>query len=245
MKKIIIACFLLGMSFCVFAQSGVIRELSGTVEIKNAGASDFVPASAGAVVSQNTIISTGFKSMALVEVGSTIISVRPLTRLTLTEIRASQGQETLNVNLAAGRVRVDVNPPAGTRASMAVVGPSATASCRGTGFEFDTRNVSVHQGVVDFNGNSGYVVQVGAGSFTGVTPYDKTAGPQYGSNMNPQAPYGYDPASASTGGGGVASEGEPEPPPKPPSGDTPNTGGGGGGPPPVTPTGTITIGATF
>jgi hypothetical protein len=69
---------------------------------------------------EDTVVSTGFKSTALIEVGSTVITVRPLTRLTLTEIRASSESESLNVNLQSGRIRVDVNPPAGAKASMAV-----------------------------------------------------------------------------------------------------------------------------
>ena len=117
----------------IFAQSGVVRELTGTVEIKTAGASGFVPAVPGMEVRQDTLISTGFKSMALIDMGSTVISIRPLTRMSLTEIQASAGVETINVNLQAGRIRVDVKPPAGTRASMSVTSPIATASVHGTG----------------------------------------------------------------------------------------------------------------
>ena len=73
-----------------------------------------MPARIGDQVSEDTVVSTGFKSTALIEVGSALLAVRPLTRLTLTEISASAGNETLNVNLAAGRVRVDLNPPAGS-----------------------------------------------------------------------------------------------------------------------------------
>ena len=71
-------------------------------------------------------------------------------RLTLTEVQASGGEEKLNVNLHAGRVRVDVNPPAGAKASMSVSSPNATASVRGTSFFSDTRNLQVEQGTVLF-----------------------------------------------------------------------------------------------
>ena len=146
MKKtsaVFVLFFLLNTGMGLFAQSGTIREISGTVELKHAGTSDFVAASIGDRVNQDTVISTGFRSTALVEVGSTVIAVRPLTKLSLTEISSSGGAENLNVSLQTGRVRVDVNPPAGTRASMTVSGPSATASVRGTSFSFDGRNVSV------------------------------------------------------------------------------------------------------
>ena len=163
MKTRIIIFSLLFFTCCLLsAQTGLIRELSGTVEIKN-GAS-FVPANVGDQVREDTVISTGFKSTALVEIGSTNLVVRPLTRLTLTEIRATAGTETLNVNLHAGRVRVDINPPAGSRAAMAVTSPSATASVRGTSFEFDTRNLYVQSGNVIFKGTRSLGTPIRAGS---------------------------------------------------------------------------------
>ena len=160
-------CFFLA-AFTAYAQSGVIRELSGTVELRNAGAANFAAASLGARVNEDTVISTGFNSSALIEVGSALIAVRPLTRLSLTEIRSAAGNETLNMNLQAGRIRVDLNPPVGTRASMAVVGPQSTASVRGTTFEIDILNIDVEYGAVRFRGNNSrtheFVVFGGSGS---------------------------------------------------------------------------------
>ena len=156
MKKTIFALLLIGTATLGFAQKAVIKDLTGTVELKFSGSSDFIPASVGAEVAQDTIISTGFKSTALVQAGSAVITIRPLTRLTLTEIQALQSTETLNLSLQAGRVRIDMNPPAGTKASLGVVSPIATASVRGTSFEFDTRNLRVHSGTVVFMGRWGY-----------------------------------------------------------------------------------------
>jgi hypothetical protein len=187
--------------------SGTIRELSGTVELKLAGAQNYVPAKAGDGVRQDTIISTGFKSTALVEVGSALITVRPLTRLTLTEIQASSGAETINVSLQTGRVRVDLNPPAGTRASMSVSSLNATASVRGTGFEFDTRNLRVYDGTVGFQGNRGQLMLVSAGSNSSVGTDGRAADPIVirTEGLIPSAPVGVDPVSgAPSGSGGVA-----------------------------------------
>ena len=177
MKKTLFAVFLILAGVCVFAQSGVIRELSGTVELKAQGASAYTAAKAGDEVKQDTIISTGFKSTALIALGSTMITVRPLTRLTMKEIQATSGTETINVNLQAGRVRVDVNPPAGTRASVAVASPMATASVRGTSFEFDTRNLKVNHGRVSYNGKKGKSMLVSEGSTTMVDENGKALDP--------------------------------------------------------------------
>ena len=194
MKKKIFVFILLITGMCVFAQNGTIKEMSGTVELKNPGASDFIPAKAGDKVSQQTVVSTGFKSTALIEIGGAVLTVRPLTRLTLTEISASANSETLNVNLQAGRVRVEVNPPAGSKASMSVKGPIATASVRGTSFDFDTRNLYVNRGKVSFQGNRGAGVLVSAGSSSQINDDGKVSNPidTQNGNLLPPSPVGYD-----------------------------------------------------
>jgi len=88
MKKTFCIVLFLVMGAAIFALTGTLREFNGTVELKAPGSSSFVPAKAGDKLSQDTVISTGFKSTALVELGSSIITVRPLTRLTLTAISA-------------------------------------------------------------------------------------------------------------------------------------------------------------
>jgi len=215
MKKTILVLILIAAGLSVFAQtsdqrSGIIRELNGTVELKTAGTSQYVPAKAGDEVRQDTVISTGFKSTAIVALGSTVIAVRPLTRLTLTEIRASAGTETLNVNLSAGRVRVDVNPPAGTRTAMTVSSPSATASVRGTSFEFDTRNLRVNNGIVSFLGKKGNRMMVRGGSSSSVGGNGKAANPINVKNgeLKPSKPQGSDPSSGTTttGSGTITSQ---------------------------------------
>ncbi|MDR0503791.1 MAG: FecR family protein [Treponema sp.] len=157
------------------ASSGVIQEIRGNVEIKLPGAADFTGAKAGDRLTQDTIISTGFKSYAVIEIGSSSITVRPLTRLALNEMKAADNSETLNVSLQSGRVRVDVHPPAGTRTNMSVRSPSAVASVRGTCFELDTRNLFVEEGSVTFQGNKGKEIIVNAGSSGRVDTNDRVS----------------------------------------------------------------------
>ena len=183
MKKnimILMVFFCIGLIFVpalAFGQNGTIRELSGTVEIRRPGQTGFIAARQGDTISSDTIISTGFRSSALIAVGSSMLTVRPLTVLTLTEIQSMSGTETINVNLQAGRVRVDVNPPAGTRANLDIHGPVATASTRGTSFEFDTKTLTVYNGVVAFAGQRGGTMLVGAGSTSIITENSRAADP--------------------------------------------------------------------
>jgi len=209
MKKAILALLFVLAGVGLFAQTGLLRDLSGTVELKVPGAASYVAAKVGDKLTQDTIISTGFKSTALVELGSAVITVRPLTRLTLTEIRASQGSETVNVNIQTGRVRVDVSPPAGTKTAMSISSPIATASVRGTGFDFDTRNLKVNHGTVSFTGNKGMGRLVGAGSSSRVEDNGKAADPiqvRY-ADLQPPAPVGTDSNGSAAGTGAAKNSG--------------------------------------
>jgi len=171
MKKIFLVVVMVSaIVLGAFGQSGVIREVSGEVEVKRSGAASFTAAKVGDTVARDTVVSTGFKSTAIIAIGSSTITVRPLTRLSLAEIQSASGSESLNVNLQAGRVRVEVKPPAGTKATTTIQSPGATASVRGTTFEFDTVNLSVVEGKVAFETSSSGVatmVQGGESSFVG------------------------------------------------------------------------------
>lgn len=169
MKKVIIAVIFLSMAAAVYSQTGIIREITGEVELKTAGSAVFIRAQNGNEVAQDTIISTGFRSTAVVVIGSSSITIQPLTRLALSEIQSSAGIENLNVNLQAGRIRVDVNPPAGTKVNTTVQSPSATASVRGTSYEMDIYNLNVIEGTVNFVGSDNVPVSVTGGSSTSVT----------------------------------------------------------------------------
>jgi len=210
MKKANLAFLFLLAGFYVFAQQGAkeavpggtIREMSGTVEIKTAESSSFVAAKAGDRLAQDTVISTSFKSFAIIDIGSSAITVRPLTRLTLTEIQNSNTHEALNVNLQSGRVRVDVKPPAGKKAVMSVQSPSATASVRGTSFEFDTNNLYVTSGSVSFAGSRGQQIMVNAGTSSRVEGNSKAASPIEikTSSILPPTPVGADIATGIASG---------------------------------------------
>ena len=164
MKKIFIASLMMFFVFAAYSQNGVIREFTGDVTLKPAGRADFIPAAAGSVVAQDTIVSTGFRSTAIITIGTNIITVRPLTRLSLSEIQSSADKEEINLNLQAGRVRVEVNPPAGTRTNLTVQSPSSTASVRGTLFEVDARNLQVIEGKVIYASSNGFISVVSGGA---------------------------------------------------------------------------------
>ena len=163
MKKLAIVLIIFSAaSFCYAQQEeeqppfASISKMAGTIELKKSGSSEWIPASAGDTLEKDTIISTGFKSTAILTIGSSVLTVRALTRLSLEEIINQNNRETTNINLNTGRVRVEVTPPSGTRTNLKVQTPSSVASVRGTSFEMDTVKIKVLSGEVGFSSLAGH-----------------------------------------------------------------------------------------
>ncbi|MDR2471921.1 MAG: FecR family protein [Treponema sp.] len=146
-----------------FTQQAVIRELAGTVEIKRPGAAQWETARKGLVLESSAMISTGFRSTALVALGNSLLTVRPLTRLTLVEIARMKNEEKVELRLQTGRVRAEVPRAEAGKTDFTVRSSAATASVRGTVFEFDAYNLRVIEGTVAFSGASGGPVLVDPG----------------------------------------------------------------------------------
>ena len=190
----------------IFAQAAapkaIIKEFSGQVELQQAGSETWKKAAPGQVIEGDTIISTGFKSSALIGIGESLLNVRPLTRLSLREISATAEKETISMGLQAGRVHADVKPPAGLKSSYTVHGPSATASTRGTVFEVDTFSLRVLKGSIEYTGLSGFPVIVNMGGYSYINEKTGRAAPPRQTmlaSLNPDMPIGSNFVSALEG----------------------------------------------
>jgi len=166
MKRTFLSLILITAAVFAFAQNptAVIKEFTGTVELKPSGSANWTPAKAGTVVQKSTIVSTGFKSTAILTVGNSTITVHPLTRLSLEELMNQNQSETVDLKLNTGKVRVEVAPPSGGRTSFTVQSPSATASVRGTSFTMDSNSIQVQKGAVGYSSAGGSPVTVSAGN---------------------------------------------------------------------------------
>ena len=133
----------------------VIREMAGTVEIKQANSEVWEAASRGQSLAMDTVISTGFRSTAVIALGDSLITLRPLTRITILELSQSQGGEKVDLNLQTGRVRADVKSQETGNTEFTIHSPNSTSSVRGTIFEVDTLSLAVYEGTVEFTGVSG------------------------------------------------------------------------------------------
>jgi hypothetical protein len=159
------ALFYIGEVYAQEAAPGeaYIREFSGTVEVKTPGATAWRAARKGERIQLDTVISTGLKSSALIVLGNSTITVRPLTRLNLEELQRAQQNESVTLRLHTGRIRADVKPPEEGRTDFTIRSPTVTASVRGTAFDFDGINLRVDQGRVYVTGGDGIGLFVGAG----------------------------------------------------------------------------------
>lgn len=152
------------------AQEAVFSEINGKVEFQVAGG-DWRPARLGDKVGKGSMVSTGFKSNAVLKFETISIALKPITRLTLEELLKTQGGTQTQLYLLAGRVKADVPPQPGQTADFRVKSPTATASVRGTAFEFDGLNLIVDRGVVQMrNERGGQTRDVQQGEFTYVAP---------------------------------------------------------------------------
>ena len=157
MKKslgILILCIAGISSLAAAALTATITEVAGKVEYKLPG-KDWVAAKTGAILPAGSLISTGFKSTAILKTESATLTVKPVTRLSLEELVKSEGTTKTQMFLMAGRVKAEVTPRKGEQAEFKVKSPTATASVRGTGFEFDGQNLLVDHGAVQFESDTG------------------------------------------------------------------------------------------
>ena len=89
MKRYIIGILALGIiagTLPLMALDGQIVTITGKVEAQDASGT-WKAAKAGDSIRAGTMLSTGFKSEATVKLGASILTVKPLTRMTLTPAR--------------------------------------------------------------------------------------------------------------------------------------------------------------
>ncbi len=131
-----------------------VRSFTGKVEILSAQQA-WVPVQAGMSLSMGTTISTGFNSTAVLELGSSVLMVKPLTRLRLNELVARQGTVKTDLFLQVGKISAEVKSAEGLTQDFRVKSPVSTAAVRGTGFDFDGYDLYVYEGKVTYTNLTG------------------------------------------------------------------------------------------
>lgn len=155
MKKMSIAAVILALAVVgqLTALEGTVVRVEGKVEQQVANGS-WKPLKQGDIIASGTMISTGFRSNATVKLGSSILTIKPLTRMTLVELAEKEDVVDTELFIEVGNVRAEVNSHNNKRNGFTVKSPVATASVRGTVFEAGDRIV-VQQGSVQVRARAG------------------------------------------------------------------------------------------
>ena len=194
MKKPILILILFGLAAALLpAQTqAVIREARGKVELQTAAQQPWIPAKAGMRVSLGSTISTGFNSLAVLDLGGSVVQVNPLTRMRLNELVQKEGTIQTDLFLRVGKVKAEVKSAEGLALDFKVKSPVSTAAVRGTGFDYDGYELYVYEGVVTVTNLIGQSRSYGSGEEGGTggydTPAEGQAGKEAGSSVDPYAP---------------------------------------------------------
>ena len=163
MKKVFLiislVCFMLTP---LLAISGEVVAVKGKAEIKQGG--KWIPAKAGNKITSGLMISTGFKSELTLKIDGSVITVKPMTRLTIEEITQKNEAVSSEVYLNVGSVKADVKPASTKKVEFKVKTPVATASVRGTSGEIDANGLLIGtSGTWSYVNNDGIETRVNIG----------------------------------------------------------------------------------
>ncbi|MBQ4553538.1 MAG: FecR domain-containing protein [Spirochaetaceae bacterium] len=130
MKKLVTILVLLTVAFYSFALDGIVMEVLGKVEkqVDNS----WIALKKGDVLVPGDIVSTGFKSEAVISIGEAVITVKALTRMTIEQLYEKNKNHVSSIYLDVGSVSADVKPVTNKRVGFTVKTPAVTASVRGT-----------------------------------------------------------------------------------------------------------------
>jgi len=149
MKRYILSFFALALiagTLPLAALDGQVVTVNGKVEIQDTNGT-WKSLKAGDPLTAGSMISTGFKSEATVKLGASILTIKPLTRMTLTQLIEKEDIVNTELYLEVGNVKAEVNSLNNKKNGFTVKSPVATASVRGTIFELG-EDLVITQGTV-------------------------------------------------------------------------------------------------
>lgn len=136
--KVAILVFI-AFAFSLFSATGATMEATvvsakGKTEIQKGD--KWIPLQVGSTISKGSVIQTGFKSELILKIKNSTITVAPLSRLTFEQLSSSNSKDTTRVFLDTGSLKSNVKKTSDRRVGFTVRSPVATASVRGTSFDF-------------------------------------------------------------------------------------------------------------
>lgn len=145
-KFLPLLAFAVFAGFSASALEAKFVSIEGKVEILEGGM--WIPVEEGDIIQERgAVISTGFKSNAVVSVKGTNFTLGPLTRITI------ENKDSTQIYIDSGSLKANVSSSDGRKVGFKVRSAVATASVRGTEFKVTSSGrLSVTQGLVSFGG---------------------------------------------------------------------------------------------
>ena len=132
---VILALIIILAAGTVFSQNtAVIRRIVGKVEIQRPE-EGWIPAAVGMELPLGATISTGFNSQAVLEIGSSVLTLRALTRIRIEELQVRDNVAVTGLSMPVGRIRAEVRSTEGLSTDFRVRSPVSTAAVRGSGID--------------------------------------------------------------------------------------------------------------
>jgi len=171
-KIVLVSIILLVVALApAFSQNATITQITGKVQLLAPGGS-WVDAKVGAVVSPLTVVATGFNSTAVLNLGTSQLQVKQLTRMRVIELLRNQSSATTALFLTVGAVHANVDNNLGITQKYSIQSPVSTAAVRGTIFDFDGYSCTVDRGIVHFSTPAGFGREITVGQTSVLTsPY--------------------------------------------------------------------------
>lgn len=151
-KFLPLLAFAVFAGFSASALEAKFVSIEGKVEILEDGM--WIPVEEGDIIQERgAVISTGFKSNAVVSVKGTNFTLGPLTRITIENMVAMENKDSTQIYIDSGSLKANVSSSDGRKVGFKVRSAVATASVRGTEFKVTSSGrLSVTQGLVSFGG---------------------------------------------------------------------------------------------
>lgn len=151
-KFLPLLAFAVFAGFSASALEAKFVSIEGKVEILEGGM--WILVEEGDIIQERgAVISTGFKSNAVVSVKGTNFTLGPLTRITIENMVAMENKDSTQIYIDSGSLKANVSSSDGRKVGFKVRSAVATASVRGTEFKVTSSGrLSVTQGLVSFGG---------------------------------------------------------------------------------------------
>src|SRR5574344_747731 len=148
-ERTIIAAVLAAITvFSASALEAKVISVKGKVEVQKG--SNWVAVKEGDTIQKGAVISTGFKSEAVLKVKESTFTLSPLTRITIEQLSETSTKDDTQMYLDSGNVAFDVKKSENKRVGFKVRSPAATASVRGTSGVCGVSSLRVFTGLVAF-----------------------------------------------------------------------------------------------